>query len=121
MEMTRPTDTHEGSWTSPDDGSDPAGCGRLLAGRTMRDRISSNNILSEEHEKSGIHLHLQEIVPARHASYSSGDIFLFRLPLFFKFFSYRLRHLTVGGEFHGKLGLALGQRAQHGRISKHLR
>ena len=57
MEMTRPTDTHEGSWASPDDGSDPAGCGRLLAGRMMHDGISFNNILSAEHEKSGKRLH----------------------------------------------------------------
>jgi hypothetical protein len=53
MDMTRPVDTHEGSWTSPDDDSDPAGCGRFLDGRMMRVRIPFNNTLSVENGENG--------------------------------------------------------------------
>ena len=53
MEITRLADTHEGSWTSPDDASDPAGCGRSLEGRMMRVRIPFNNTLSVENVENG--------------------------------------------------------------------
>jgi len=53
MDMTRPVDSHEGSWTSPDADSDPAGCGRSLDGRMMRVRIPFNNTLSVENGITG--------------------------------------------------------------------
>ena len=108
MDMTRPVDTHEGSWTSPDDDSDPAGCGRSLDGRMMRDRIPFNNTLSVKMRKTGNAVNRWNQFRSG-ASLLSGNLFLFVLPLFFKFFGNRLRHLAVGGKLHGKLGLTLGQ------------
>jgi len=53
MEITRLADTHEGSWTSPDDASDPAGCGRAFDGRMMRERIPFNNTLFVDNGENG--------------------------------------------------------------------
>jgi len=88
----------------------PAGCiRRPLAGRMMFDPVSLTNNFSTEHKKRRKRLHRITTSPMRRTSEASGNVFLFRLPLFFELFGDRLRHLTVGGKFHGELGLALGQ------------
>ena len=47
-------------------------------------------------------------------------VFLLLLIGLDQFFGHALRHLLVGGKFHGELGLALGQGTQARRVAEHL-